>query len=277
MPKSVSASVLAGVFLSAALSGCGLVGGAFTLPEQEASAAAPTQSAATAPGTPLPEATESTPLPLQSVTPLPTGVPQLPAGCTDALAVTLEDYGRYMCVGGKVKLITLQGGTYKVTFGERGKLYLLGTDWVDRIGLKAGECAYAEGKLSRDGVSPVMPITPFSLKRCPVAAPLSAPPRPANLPANCTYALEVTRDDVGRKLCVGGMVAFSEWNGNNYEIYFYIDKTLGLHLVSAKWTGRGVNSGDCIYVADQTVALEASTNTPILNVLPGNVTFCPAL
>ncbi|MGB7538521.1 MAG: hypothetical protein WBM17_08290 [Anaerolineales bacterium] len=276
MHKSIPSIILISLFLAGVLSGCGVIGGAFTLPEDEATIAAGATAAAGANGNSGPAATVQTPLPLQSVTPLPTGIPQLPPDCLDASAVTLEDYGKFLCAGGTVTRTSMSHGTYYVFFGERGKMYMMGTDWADRIGLKAGECAYAEGKISRDGVSPVMPITPFSLKRCPVAQPVAAPLRPANLPANCAYALEVTRDDIGLTKCVGGSVAFSEWDGNTYKIYFYTEKTLGLHLVSSKWTGRGVNSGDCIYVTEETIGLEESTNTPILNVVPGNVTFCPA-
>jgi hypothetical protein len=276
MPRSIRSTAIICIFFTLYLSGCGLIGGAFTLPEDDERNATETQAAAGNGGSSGPVSTVKTPLPLQSVTLLPTGIPYLPADCVDALAVTIDDYGKYMCVGGTVWLVTMQGGTYRVRFsGERDKLYMLGTDWVDRIGLRAGECAYAYGKLSRDGVAAVMPITPASLKRCPVSQPVSAPARPANLPANCAYALEITRDDIGSKKCVGGSVAFSESEGNIYKIYFFIDKTWGLHLVSSKWTGRGVNSGDCIYVAEQTIGLEAATNTPILNVLPGNVTLCP--
>jgi hypothetical protein len=277
MHKSISSIILISFLLAGALSGCGIIGGAFTLPEDDATRAAGETAAVGANGDAGPAATVQTPLPLQSVTPLPTGIPQLPPDCLDALAVTLDDYGKFLCVGGTVTRISKSHGTYFVFFGERGKLYMMsGNDWVDRIGLKAGECAYAEGKLSRDGISPVMPITPFSLKRCPVAQPAAAPVRPDNLPVNCAYALEVTRDDIGLKKCVGGSVAFSEWEGNTYRIFFYSDASLGLHLVSNKWTGRGVNAGDCIYVTEETIRLEAATNTPILNVVPGNVTFCPA-
>jgi hypothetical protein len=260
------------------LSGCGVIGGAFTLPEEDATKSAGTLAAAgggEAGSTPA----APTPLPLQSVTPLPTGIPQLPEGCVDALSLTFDDYGKTLCTGGTVWLITMEHGRYKVRFSsERDKLYMVGDNWVDRISLRKGECAYAKGTLSRDFdlVAPVMPITPFSLKRCPVSQPVSAPLRPENLPANCAYALEVTRDDVGRKQCVGGSVAFSEWEGNTYKIYFYTDKSLGLHLVSSKWTGRGVNAGDCIYVTEETIRLDEPTNSPILNVVPGNVTFCPA-
>jgi hypothetical protein len=264
---------LSGALVALALSGCGLIGGAFTLPEDETIAAGKTEPVAG--GTEGILANVATPLPLQSVTPLPTGLPQLPAGCVDALSVKYEDYGKTLCVGGITTLITMQSGVYKVYFGPRGSMYMLGTDWVDRIGLRKGECAYAEGKLSRDGVSPVMPITPYTLKRCPVAQPAAAPARPANLPADCAYALEVTRDDAGMKKCVGGVVSFSEWVGDEYRIYFYSDRSLGLHLVSSQWTGRGVNAGDCIFIADQTVALDEPTGTPILRVVPGNVTFCP--
>ena len=277
MRKSIRTTAIICVVIAFSLSGCGLIGGAFTLPEDEAGGSAGPNGAAGDGGVSESTAAVQTPLPLQTISPLPTGVPQLPAGCLDALSLTIEDYGKTVCVGGTVWIITMEHGTYKVKFSsQRSKLYMMGTDWVDRIGLRAGECAYAEGKLSRDGVAPVMPITPYSLKRCPVTQPVSVPVRPANLPANCTYALEITRDDVGRKKCAGGSVAFSEWEGKEYKIYFYTDKTLGLHLVSSKWTGRGVNSGDCIYVAEETIGLEEATNTPILTVVPGNVTICPA-
>jgi hypothetical protein len=274
--KSIPAIVLISLFLAAILSGCGVIGGAFTLPEDDPNFTPGVTAAAASNGNPGSAAAVNTPLPLQSVTPLPTGIPQLPPDCLDASVVTLDDYGRFLCVGGTVTRISMSHGTYYVFFGERGQVYMMGTDWVDRIGLKAGECAYAEGKLSRDGVSPVMPITPFSLKRCPVSRPVAAPARPPNLPPNCAYALEITRDDVGLEKCVGGSVAFSEWEGKTYKIYFYTDKALGLHLVSTNWTGRGVNSGDCIYVAMETVRLEESTNTPIFKVVPGNVSVCPA-
>jgi hypothetical protein len=165
MRASTRSTVLICMVLAAGLSGCGLIGGAFTLPGEEnlesAGAETGVQSGSVS--------VVPTPLPLQTVSPLPTGIPHLPPDCLDALAVTLDDYGKYMCVGGIVTRITMEGGTYRVFFGPRGKLYMLGPDWVDRIGLKAGECAYAEGKLSRDGVAPVMPITPYTLKRCPVA------------------------------------------------------------------------------------------------------------
>ncbi len=274
MHKSVRTTAIFCFFIAFYLSGCGIIGGAFTLPEEgEGGAAGPNGGG----GNSGPVATVPTPLPLQTVSPLPTGIPRLPSGCMDALAVTIDDYGKTLCTGGTITIITMSHGTYIVKFSsERGKLYMMGTDWVDRIGLRMGECAYAEGKLSRDGVSPVMPITPYSLKRCPVAQPASAPPRPEKLPSTCAYALEITRDDAGRKKCVGGTVSFSEWEGGVYKIYFYTDKTLGLHLVSSKWSGRGVNSGDCIYVAEQTIELETATDTPILNVVPGNVTLCPA-
>ncbi len=275
MQKFIPSIILVSLFLAAILSGCGVIGGAFTLPEDETVAAGATAAPGTN-GNVGPDATVQTPLPLQPVTPLPTGIPQLPPDCLDALTVTLDDYGKFLCVGGTVTRLNKTHGTYYVYFGERGKLYMMGTDWVDRMGLKAGECAYAEGKISRDGVSPVMPITPFTLKRCPAAQPVSAPIRPSNLPANCAYALDVTRDDVGLEKCVGGNVAFSEWEGRTYKIFFHTDKTIGLHLVSTNWTGRGVNSGDCVYVAKQKIFLEDATNTPILKVDPGSVTFCPA-
>jgi hypothetical protein len=269
-------TALFGLLIAFSLSGCGLIGGAFTLPEDETRAAGRTESSAD--GTPemLPNA--ATPLPLQSVTALPTGMPQLPAGCVDALSVQYEDYGKTMCVGGVVTLITMQSGVYRVYFGPRGSLYMMGTEWVDRIGLRKGECAYAEGKLSRDtnSASPVMPITPYTLKRCPVAQPAAAPARPADLPADCAYALEVTPDDVGLKKCIGGTVSFSEWVGDEYRIYFYSDRSLGLHLVSSQWTGRGVNAGDCIYIAGEIIGLDGSTGTPVLHIVPGNVTYCPA-
>jgi hypothetical protein len=277
MQRSIGTAVLIGPFLALYLSGCGLISGAFTLPQDEAGNAANTWTVAVNGRNTDPVPTVQTPLRLQSVTPLPTGVPQLPPGCRDALSITRDDYGKTLCAGGTVVRINLEHGTYYVYFSsQRDKMYMKGPDWIDRIGLRVGECAYAEGKLSRDIVAAVMPISPFTLKRCPVAPPASAPARPANLPANCAYALEITRDDVGRKKCVGGSVAFSEWEGNVYRIFFYTDKALGLHLVSTKWTGRGVNSGDCIYVTEETIGLEESTNTPILNVVPGNVTFCPA-
>jgi hypothetical protein len=276
MQKSITITILISLFLAAALSGCGLIGGAFTLPEDDPNYTPGVTPAAGGTENDGSDTAVATPLPLQSVTPLPTGIPQLPAGCLDALAITLDDYSKTVCVGGTVTRISMEGGTYRVFFGVRGKLYMLGTDWVDRIGLKAGECAYAEGKLSRDGVAPVMPITPFTLKRCLAAQPALAPARPENLPANCAFALEITRDDIGLKKCVGGSVAFSEWEGSTYRIYFYIDKSFGLHLVSSQWTGRGVNAGDCVYVTEETIRLEESTNTPVLKVVPGNVTFCPA-
>jgi hypothetical protein len=259
------------------LAGCGRGGAATTLPAETESGAAAAKESAVIQGETGSVPAVSTLLLTPTETPLPAGIPHLPDGCRDALSVTLDDYGKYLCVGGTVTQITMQGGEYRVFFGPRGTLYMLGYDWVDRIGLRGGECAYAEGVLSRnvEAAAPVMPITPYTLKRCPVTQPASAPPRPENLPANCAYALEITRDDVGRKICVGGTVAFSEWEGPDYKIYFYTDKFLGLHFVSSKWTGRGVNSGDCVYVTEQMIRLEESTNTPILNVLPGNVTFCP--
>jgi hypothetical protein len=276
MNKSIRTTAMISLFIAICLSGCGIIGGAFTLPEGEAGGAVATIGAGNG-GTSDPVATVPTPLPLQTVTAMPTGLPQLPAGCVDALSVSIEDYGKTLCVGGTVSIISMDHGTYKVKFSSiREKLYMLGYDWVDRIGLRKGECVYAEGKLSRDGVAPVMPITPFSLKRCPIAQPVFAPPRPEKLPSNCAYALDVTRDDVGRKKCVGGTVSFSEWENGEYKIYFYTEKTLGLHLVSSKWTGRGVNSGDCIYVAEEKIEWEESSNSPILKVVPGNVTYCPA-
>jgi hypothetical protein len=274
MRKSIRNTAIICILLVVYLSGCGIIGGAFTLPEEETAAAATASEGGMAGDVP----TVPTPLPLQAVTPLPTGQPQLPAGCVDALSVSIDDYGKTMCVGGTVYLVLMEHGTYYVRFSpDRGTLYMQGEEWVDRIGLRKGECAYAEGKLSRNiqAAAPVMPITPYSLKRCPVAPSVSAPPRPNNLPADCAYALEVTRDDAGRKKCVGGTVAFSEWEDGVYKIYFFTDKLFGLHLVSSAWTGRGVNAGDCVYVADETIAVEAGTNTPILNVVPGNVTTCP--
>ncbi|MBN1440653.1 MAG: hypothetical protein JW929_14690 [Anaerolineales bacterium] len=265
-------------FTALSLAGCGSGAAAPSPTRTSTDGLTATQDSAVAAPTAGSTPMAFTPLPLQTDTPLPTGVPRLPEGCVDALDVTLDDYGRYLCVGGTITQITMQGGEYRVYFGPRGKLYMLGYDWVDRIGLQAGECAYAEGVLSRnvEAAAPVMPITPYSLRRCPVVPPASAPPRPANLPAQCAYALEITRDDAGRKLCVGGAVVFSEWEGSVYRIYFFTDKNFGLHFVSRQWTGRGVNAGDCIYVTEQTIALDPSTGTPILNVVPGNVTFCPA-
>jgi hypothetical protein len=277
MHKSIIPFFIVCALFGMLLSGCGIIGGAFTLPGEEAggtpggNGAVPTaQAGALTPAV-------ATPLPLQSITPLPTGVPYLPAGCLDALSVTLDDYGKSVCVGGTVFSLASAHGTYYVYFSNaRGKLYMMGTDWVDRINLHTGECAYAEGKLSRDGVSPVMPITPFTLKRCPAAQPPSAPARPANLPSNCAYALDVTKDDIGKKECVGGIVALTETVGSEYRIYFYSDKTLGLHLAGSNWTGRGVNSGDCLYVSADTIRADPETGGPILKVVPGQINFCPA-
>jgi hypothetical protein len=277
MRKSLILFFVACALFGMLLSGCGLIGGAFTLPGEEggatpgAAGVLPTPIAGS--GTPA----VSTPLPLQTIAPLPTGVASLPSGCLDALGITLDDYGKTACVGGTVVSLASAHGTYYVYFSNvRGKLYMMGTDWVDRIKLKTGECAYAEGKLSRDGVAPVMPITPFTLKRCPVAPPNSAPTRAADLPANCAYALEVTKDDIGKKECVGGTVALAETVGSEYRIYFFTDKTLGLHMVAGNWTGRGVNSGDCIYVSDQIVRADPETGGPILKVVPSLITFCPS-
>jgi hypothetical protein len=275
MSSSIRTTAIICVFIAFCLSGCGIIGGAFTLPEDEPASTAAVIDIASA----KTAAANPTPLSLDKVTPLPTGTSQLPAGCLNALDVTIADYGKSLCVGGTVYLTLSEHGTYYVRFSsERGTLYMQGDEWVDRIGLRAGECAYAEGKLSRNiqAAAPVMPITPYSLKRCPIAPPLAAPLRPEKLPANCLFALEVTRDDVGRKKCVGGAVALSAWEGNVYTIYFYTDKALGLHLVSTKWSGRGVNSGDCIFVTEETIELEQATNAPILHVVPGNVTPCPA-
>jgi hypothetical protein len=278
MRKSIIPIFIVGTLLGIFLSGCGIIGGAFTLPGDEAGGAPEGNGTipVTNPGGPTPAV--DTPLPLQTITQLPTGVPYLPAGCLDALSLTRDDYGKTVCVGGTVFSLSSSHGTYFVYFSNaRGKLYMMGADWVDRIKLRAGECAYAEGKLSRDAVSPVMPITPFTLKRCPVAQPLSAPARPANLPANCVYALEVTKDDIGKKECVGGTVALTETSGADYRIYFYTEKTLGLHLAGSNWTGRGVNSGDCIYVSADTIRADPDTGGPILKVVPSQVKFCPAV
>jgi hypothetical protein len=142
MRKSVRTIAIICCFWSLYLSGCGIIGGAFTLPEEKTAAAAN----GAGPGV---QGTVETPLPLQDVTPLPTGRPQLPAGCVDALSVEYEDAGKTMCVGGTVYLILMEHGTYYVRFSaERGTLYMQGDEWVDRIGLRKGECAYAEGKLS---------------------------------------------------------------------------------------------------------------------------------
>ncbi|MBN1440652.1 MAG: hypothetical protein JW929_14685 [Anaerolineales bacterium] len=168
MRTSIRSTAIISILIAAALSGCGVIGGAFTLPEDETATAAALPAGLGGSGA-APAGTVATPLPLQTVTLLPTGVPYLPEGCLDALSVTLDDYGKRLCVGGIVTRVTLEGGTYRVFFGPRGTLYMLGYDWEDRIGLRTGECAYAEGKLSRDGVAPVMPITPYSLKRCPAA------------------------------------------------------------------------------------------------------------
>jgi hypothetical protein len=167
MQKSISKTILTSLFLAAVLSGCGIIGGAFTLPEDDPNYT-PAVTAAVV-GNGVTGTVVATPRPLESVTLQPTGIAMLPAGCVDALSLTRDDYGKTICVGGTVMLITMQGGTYIVKFSkDRSKLYLLGYDWVDQIGLRAGECAYAEGKLSRDSAAPVMPITPFTLKRCPV-------------------------------------------------------------------------------------------------------------
>jgi hypothetical protein len=277
MRKSIIPFFIVCALFGILLSGCGIIGGAFTLPEGEAGGTPAGNATASAQNPGGLASAVATPLPLQTVTLLPTGLPYLPADCLDALSVTLDDYGKTVCVGGTVVSLASSHGTYYVYFSNaRGKLYMMGTDWVDRINLRPGECAYAEGKLSRDGVSPVMPITPFTLKRCPLAQPLSAPARPANLPSNCAYALEVTKDDIGKKECVGGTVALTETVGSEYRIYFYTDKTLGLHLAGGNWTGRGVNSGDCIYISADTIRADPETGGPILKVVPSQVNFCPA-
>jgi len=272
MRRSVRNTAIMCCLLAFYLSGCGIIGGAFTLPEEK------TAAADGADGGDGAQSIVETPLPLQDVTPLPTGRPQLPAGCVDALSVKYEDAGQTMCVGGIVYLVLMEHGTYYVRFSpERGTLYMQGDEWVDRIGLRKGECAYAEGKLSRNimAAAPVMPITPYSLKRCPVPPSTSAPPRPENLPEDCAYALEVTAADAGSTQCVGGVVALSRREGNTYKIYFSNDTTVGLHLVSGNWTGRELNVGDCIFVIAGTVALETGTGSPILKVSPGDVTPCP--
>ena len=181
MRKSVIIPFIVCALVGMLLSGCGIIGGAFTLPEGEA-------GSTPVPGATVPSSSGSTvavntPLPMQTISPLPTGVPSLPSGCLDALSVTLDDYGQTLCVGGTVVSLASSHGTYYVYFSNaRGKLYMMGTDWVDRIGLKVGDCAYAEGKLSRDGVAPVMPITPFTLNRCPVAPPSTRRPAPRAFP-----------------------------------------------------------------------------------------------
>jgi hypothetical protein len=86
----------------------------------------------------------------------------------------------------------------------------------------------------------------------------------------------VTKDDIGKKECVGGTVALTETAGSEYRIYFYTDKTLGLHLTGSNWTGRGVNSGDCVYVSADIIRADPETGGPILKVVPSQVNFCPA-
>jgi hypothetical protein len=277
MQRSIGTAALIGVFLVLILSGCGRTGETPTRPQDPIENATVTSTLTADGGNAGLLPAVETPLPTQSITPPAAGVAHLPPGCRDALSITRDDYRKFLCAGGTVVRVSKERGTYYVYFSsQRDRLYMKGPDWIDRIGLLAGECAYAEGTLSRDMVAAVMPITPYTLKRCPVEPPPSAPARPENLPVNCAFALEITRDDVGLKKCVGGSVAFSEWEGSTYRIYFYTDKSFGLHLVSSQWTGRGVNAGDCIYVTEETIRLEESTNTPVLKVVPGNVTFCPA-
>lgn len=163
MRKPIIFSFILCALFGMLLSGCGIIGGAFTLPGEEAAGTPGGNGGTPTPGGGGGTTVVNTPLPLQTITLLPTGVPYLPAGCLDALSLTLDDYGKTVCVGGTVFSLASSHGTYYIYFSNaRGKLYMMGTDWVDRIGLHAGECAYAEGTLSRDGVSPVMPITPYT-------------------------------------------------------------------------------------------------------------------
>jgi hypothetical protein len=278
MRSRVYSIILGSLIAIIFLSGCGLIGGAFTLPEDEQTGSGgqnPGGRKGSNPGSGT--SLVATPLPLETVSPYPTGIAQLPQECVDALSLTLDDNKKEMCVGGTVVLINQTHGTYYVYFSkERGTFFMEGPDWVDRIGLRVGECAYAYGRIGSDGVGPLMDITPYTLKRCPVSYSAQVAPRPKNLPESCAYAMDVTKDDIGKKMCVGGAVSFSEMLSKTYKIYFDADKSLGLHFVGENWTGRGVNSGDCIYVEGKFVKLESETSTPILSVIPSDIHFCPS-
>src|SRR5512136_854828 len=100
MRSFLRSTTVAWILLAFCLSGCGIIGGAFTLPEDEP---AGTPAAGADGGQTL--VLQPTPLPLQPVTPLPTGIAQLPVGCVNALDVSIEEYGKSMCVGGTVYLI----------------------------------------------------------------------------------------------------------------------------------------------------------------------------
>ena len=57
-----------------------------------------------------------------------------------------------MCVGGTVRVITMEGGIYRVFFGERGKLYMLQTRNGKRNGVAAVKMAvdmYREGLITQ--------------------------------------------------------------------------------------------------------------------------------
>lgn len=153
-------------------------------------------TAATPAGPPPPTVTPTvtatatrTPLPTTTHTPLPTltpvsGFPELitttvsmtptitltptPSDCTPALAVTLDDLGKTLCVTGTVlEVITQDNATLIIFSDERGKFYFVSYDieWPLAV---PGACVRATGEIKQLLSNPVMVLSyKTPLEACP--------------------------------------------------------------------------------------------------------------
>jgi hypothetical protein len=105
----------------------------------------------------------------------PTPPPNLPAGCRFALALTMQDYGKPLCVGGTVAFVNPIENASEVYFSlvlSQGLHFIIHNTADDDRGVHPGDCVFvANQKVDRLGQILVMAIRPADLKHCPDIPP----------------------------------------------------------------------------------------------------------
>jgi hypothetical protein len=231
---------------------------------------------------------------------VPTSTPAdtggLPEGCMDALLITDEHVGQTLCVGGIVGSIWNKSGDYHIMFkgASFDTIFFVSFDWppVGNPGVVPGDCVYLENaritrEIERYLNAPFVPKElrtcnaagkPTSRSRTPTGLPsLEKPAAAGKLPAGCIDALAITSDDIGKVLCVGGIVDHDMGKSGDYYIFFSTSKLLTFYFVSYGWPASGASGarkGECVYLENASI-LQRSEQVLIATFSPHELLRCP--
>jgi hypothetical protein len=91
-----------------------------------------------------------------------------------------------------------------------------------------------------------------------VAPTAEVPASPNGVPAGCLDVLTVTKDQLGAKLCMWGIIASTNSGKGDFYLYFEGATKDTLYFMSASWLPTpGVKSpskGDCVYLENKEVS-----------------------